>query len=82
MFLDPLPLLLGLLSFLLGYLVLLFGLLLGLLHFLLRQLLLLLSLIIGAIGSEPTDAEPGMRDGDEGQCCDRRGPGEKRVQHS
>ncbi len=55
-FLDPLTLLLGLLSFLLGLFVLLLGLLFGLLRFLLVELFLLLGLIVVVIGGEPASA--------------------------
>jgi hypothetical protein len=51
-FLDPLTLLLGLLSLLLGLFVLFFGLLFGLLHLLQRLLLLLLSLVVAVICGE------------------------------
>ena len=57
MILDPLTLLLGLLSLLLGLFVLLFGLLFGLLHLLQRLLLLLLSLIVTVIGGEAAVAD-------------------------
>ncbi len=50
--LDPLTLLLSLLSLLLGLLVLLFGLLFGLLHLLQGLLFLVLCLIVGVVGRE------------------------------
>jgi hypothetical protein len=81
--LDPLTLLLSLLSLLLGRLVLFFGLLFGLLHLLQRLLLLLLGLVVAVVGRKATAGQVrwGLREWQAGRAAGRRGYGRVREAH-
>ncbi|SPM26782.1 Mycobacterium terramassiliense ORFan, partial [Mycobacterium terramassiliense] len=86
--LDPLTLLLGLLSLLLSLFVLFLGLLHGLLQLLLRQLLLQLGLVVAVVGGESPDGAAGgsghghvgVRRAEERERRKGRGPGENQLE--